>query len=117
MLALLSSHSKGAIAVAVLLQSVQSLGGAQRLKQQQQMLLRLSGDAATQLAAVQQQLQSQLQLLQQQRQQQREQQKDTTADEGTEQQQQLIDLQGKTQKLLECTAQYTAKLQVVCISC
>ncbi|XP_026192283.1 uncharacterized protein LOC34618899 [Cyclospora cayetanensis] len=88
--------------------SVQSLGGAQRLRQQQVMLQQLSVDAATQLATVQHQLQSQLQLLQQQ---QKQQQDAGPTEFNKHQQQQLADLEVKTRKLLDCASLYTEKLQ------
>ncbi|CDJ40300.1 hypothetical protein, conserved [Eimeria tenella] len=88
--------------------SVQSLGGAQRLRQQQQMLEQLSASAGIHLATVQHQLQSQLQLLVQQRQQQ---QTSSTQDEFQVHEQQFLALECKTKELIECACLYATKLQ------
>lgn len=92
--------------------SVQSLGGAQRLRQQQKMLEHLSADAAGQLNTVQHQLQSQLELLLQQREQQQQQHPDASGECTSQQRQQqkLLALEGNTQELIECARMYTSKL-------
>lgn len=97
-----------------MLQSVQSLGGAQRLRQQQKMLEHLSADAAGQLNTVQHQLQSQLELLLQQREQQQQQHPDASGECTSQQRQQqkLLALEGNTQELIECARMYTSKLLV-----